>query len=53
MGVSIDLVIKLYLIEPERNWNVSDLQLIIHMPIKLTSTLEGDLIVKITKVRFQ
>ena len=30
-----------------------DLQLTIHVPIKLISTLESDLIIKITKVRFQ
>ena len=29
----------------------NDLQLTIHVPIKLTSTLEGDLIIKITKVK--
>ena len=33
------------------NWNISDLQWTIHMPIKLTSTLEGDLIVEIIKVK--
>ena len=37
----------------QANRNISDLQLTIHTPIKLTSTPEGDLIIKITKVRFQ
>ena len=32
----------------QANWNINDLQLTIHMPIKLTGTLEGDLIIKIT-----
>ena len=31
--------------------NIDELQLTIHMPIKLTST--SDLMIKITKVRFQ
>ena len=35
------------------NWNTNDLQLTIHTRIKLTSTLEGDLIINITKVGFQ
>ena len=30
---------------------LNDLQLTIHVPIKLTSTLESDLIIKITKVK--
>ena len=33
-------------------YNVHDLQLIIHTPIKLTSTWESDLIIKITKAGF-
>ena len=37
----------------QANWNINDLQLTIYAPIKLTSTLEGDFIIKITKVRFQ
>ena len=32
---------------------MNDLQLTIHTPIKLTGTLEGDVIIKITKARFQ
>ena len=35
------------------NWNTNYLQLTIYAPIKLTGTLEGDFIIKITKVRFQ
>ena len=37
----------------QANWNTNDLQLTILAQIKLTSTLEGDLIIKIMKVRFQ
>ena len=33
----------------QASWNTNDLQLTIHAPIKVTSTLEGDLIIKITK----
>ena len=35
------------------NWNTNYLQLTIYAPIKLTSTLEGDFIIKSTKVRFE
>ena len=57
VGVLSDLTIKWYFIELEQlnkdNWNINDLQWTIHMPIKLTSTLEGDLIliVKIIKIK--
>ena len=53
MGVSIDLVITSYLIELERfkPVEISDIQLTIHTLIKLTGTLEGDLIMKITRVK--
>ena len=37
----------------QANYNINDLQLTIYTPIKLTDTLEGDLIIKIIKVRFQ
>ena len=33
------------------SWNISDIQWTIHMPIKLTGTLEGVLIVEIIKVK--
>ena len=55
MGVSVNLVTKSSFIDLETvqaNWNVNDLQLIIRTQIKLTSTLESDLMIKITKVRF-
>ena len=55
VGVLIDLTIKWYFIELEQlnkaNWNINDLQWTIHMPIKLTSTLEGELIVEIIRVK--
>ena len=35
----------------QANWNINDLQISIHMPIKLTNTLEGDIVIKITKAR--
>ena len=37
----------------QASWNINNFQLTIHMLTKLTTTLEGDLIFKITKVRFQ
>ena len=49
-SIITDLTIKGYFIELEQlnkaSWNISDLQWTIHMPIKLTGTLEGDLIVE-------
>ena len=33
----------------QANWNINDLQIFILMPIKPTSTLEGDIVIKITK----
>ena len=29
----------------QANWNINDLQISIHMPIKLTNTLEDDIVV--------
>ena len=37
----------------QANLNINDLQVSIHVPIKLTSTLEGDIEIKITKARFR
>ena len=55
VGVLTDLTIKWYFIELEQlnkgNWNINDLQRTIHMSIKLTSTLEGDLIIEIIKIK--
>ena len=53
MCVSIDLVNFYRALTVQGNYNMTDLQLTIHTPIKLTSSLEDDLIIKITKIRFQ
>ena len=55
MGVSNHLSIKLSFIDLQTiqvHLNVNDVQLIIHTPIKLTCTLESELIIKIKKEDF-